>query len=140
MGIQENIDGTKAAQSLHAAIGELLAGEVPQLPSDRSRETFWELMFGSALKNLPEKPQELKQKKTRPPIHWTRTQEEAFVLVGEIEELADSIVFEGEEFAASVLEKSKSIGTSVEQAGWATDRQLEALENMLEGLRRWHHN
>lgn len=139
MVIVENVQDSKAAWALHATIGELLASEVSNLPSDRSRRKFWELMRDSVAKNLPQL-EESKSEQEAPSMHWSRTQEVAFATMAEIEELAGSICAAGEDFTASVLEKSQDIIASVEQAGWATDSQLEALENMLEGLQAWFHD
>ena len=61
-------------------------------------------------------------------------------LIEEIRERAESICENGQDFAASVLERAESIGRSVERGGGATEAQLAALENMLDGLDRWFHD
>jgi len=58
----------------------------------------------------------------------------------EIQELADDIPPGGEEFALSVSEKAADIVATIERTGYATAGQLEALENMLDGLQRWFHD
>lgn len=63
--------------------------------------------------------------------------EDALDLVEEIESAAEDVPERGEDFAASVLECANSIGDTIEQNEHATPRQMEALENMIEGLMRW---
>lgn len=42
------------------------------------------------------------------------------------------------EFVEDVNNKSVSIGDSVEKQGYATERQFQAIDNMLGGARKWH--
>lgn len=153
MPIQANIDNRKAAEALHQTIGSLLREEVPQLPSQESRLMFWRLMLESVRKNLPAEPSGTpteppegsgtpeKQKQKKKPVLTTSTSyDDAMALIDEIEDLAGSICENGQDFASSVEEKATSIGESVERAGSATDGQLQALENMVEGLRAWFHD
>lgn len=132
----------KAAKELHRTIGELLAEEVPKLPGDASRRKFWELMARSVEKNLAgvfvaatpdtEKPE--RKAKT------SQSYLDAVALVDEILEMADQTCDAGREFAESVAEKARLIGESVERSGAATDGQITALQNMLDGLERWRHD
>jgi len=138
MTIEDNVRDSKAAIALCETIGALIEDALPELPSDECRRKFWTLMRDLVARNLPHEPELPKEEK--PKSHRTPTQEEAFVIIEEIEELANSICEAGEEFATSVLEKSRDIGVSVEFAGWAAEGQLAALTNMLEGLQRWFHD
>lgn len=63
--------------------------------------------------------------------------EEALELVEQIEAEADDVPERGEDFAASVVEKSKDIGTTIEVNEHVSDAQRTALDNMLAGLQRW---
>ena len=46
----------------------------------------------------------------------------------------------GIDYAESVAEKARSIANSVEENAYATEGQIQALENMLEGLQKWFHD
>ena len=145
MSIEDNTAARKTAEQLHATIGELLRDEVPKLPSGRAREIFWRLMLASVQKNLPqdqavEALKEREKKKKQGPPTSSASYDEAMSLASEIEDLVLSICDAGQEFADSVGEKTASIMESVERSGGATDGQLQALENMLEGLQRWFHD
>jgi hypothetical protein len=121
-----------AAKTLHEKVGHFLQGEVTKLPSAYSRAQFFRLLKESAEKNIPNE--------TQTPSRQDMDAEEAISLVDEIRETADYVCDEGREFADSVLEKSMAIGQSVERIGRATQGQITALENMLEGLQAWVHD
>jgi hypothetical protein len=57
--------------------------------------------------------------------------------VGQIQDLAEEVPPDGEEFAESVVEKSAAILATVETQRSATAAQLDALANMRDGLQRW---
>lgn len=65
--------------------------------------------------------------------------QDALNMVEEICDLADDIELPDAaiDYAESVAEKARSIGESVEERGSCTEGQLEALDNMLVGLKRW---
>lgn len=65
---------------------------------------------------------------------------EAIAIAEEIEELAAELPEEGEDFGVSVSEKAADIAANIEAHGRVTDRQLDALQNMLSGLERWFDN
>lgn len=67
--------------------------------------------------------------------------EEAVNVCDEILEVLEDEEFPsaGEDFAVSVGEKVADIKVFAEENGYVTDRQAEALENMLAGARRWLH-
>ena len=65
---------------------------------------------------------------------------EALSLAEEIESLASELPEEGEDFGISVIEKAADIARNIEAHGRVTDNQFAALENMLDGLRRWFHD
>lgn len=133
MIIESNPDAL-AAFTLHKQMGEFLLPKIAGLPSDESRHIFWRLMLESVQKNIkPRTP-------PKPPKPSRATSaDDALEMVDEIRNLADSICENGQEFADSVLEKAESIAETVERSDYATDGQLQALENMLEGLRAWFH-
>jgi len=62
---------------------------------------------------------------------------EALEIIDEMEELASEVPDAGQDFAADVLEKAKSIGRTVERARSVTAAQWDALNNMRDGLARW---
>lgn len=66
--------------------------------------------------------------------------EEALSLVEQIEEEAECVPERGEDFAASVLDKAKAIGRTIDELEHVTEAQMAALENMLSGLERWTRN
>lgn len=66
-----------------------------------------------------------------------RSVTEALEIAEEIESLAADLPEEGEEFGQSVSEKAADIAANIEKHNRVTDGQLDALENMLDGLRRW---
>jgi len=138
MAIEDNVNDGKAARNLHRTIGRLLAGEVPLLPSDQSRRRFWELMRESIEKKLLPATESTKPAPVSPA---SNSHDEACEMFSEIEDLVanGNIPDAGYDFATSVLEKATEIIATVERIGSATDGQLAALENMLEGLSKWFH-
>jgi len=64
----------------------------------------------------------------------------ALEIAEEIESLAGDLPTAGEDFGMSVLEKSADIAATIEERGRVTDGQMEALQNMLDGLQRWFHD
>lgn len=114
--------------------------EVPKLPSGRSRDIFWHLMHESIRKNIPQAAETVEKDEKRKPRASSASHDEAMALIDEIEDLACSICEAGQDFADSVSSKAADIATSVERSGSATDGQLQALQNMLEGLQRWFHD
>ena len=67
-------------------------------------------------------------------------EQKAASLIEEIKELAEDIPEAGEDFGMSVLDTTSDIAENIEQRGHVTKKQLAALENMLDGLRRWFHD
>lgn len=63
--------------------------------------------------------------------------DEAIELCEAIERDAADIPSNGEEFASSVIDKAGDIRASIEEKGFATDKQITALENMHAGVLRW---
>ena len=63
--------------------------------------------------------------------------EEALAIAEEIEALASELPEDGEDFGTSVTEKAADIARNIEAHNRVTDKQLDALENMLAGLQRW---
>ena len=66
--------------------------------------------------------------------------EDALNLVEKIEEEAECVPERGEDFAASVLDKAKAIGATIDEREHVTEAQMDALKNMLSGLERWTRN
>lgn len=148
MAIIRNIADRKAAEDLHRTLGELVCGEVAKLPSDYSRLLFWRPLKESAEKNLPkpvvtiaaQQPPKPPAPKVTPRASGDSSVGEAQDLIESIEGMAGEICEAGRDFAEDVLAKAKSIGESVDRGGHATERQIEALENMVDGLSRWFHD
>jgi hypothetical protein len=63
--------------------------------------------------------------------------EDAISLADEILSLAEDLPSAGEDFGQSVSEKAEAIRENIEAHGRVTPNQFAALENMLDGLRRW---
>lgn len=63
--------------------------------------------------------------------------EAALELVDQIEDAAMDVPERGEDFAASVVDTATSIGNTIEENEHVTDKQMDALENILSGLERW---
>ena len=63
--------------------------------------------------------------------------EEALEMALTIQELAEQVPERGEEFASSVSEKAVSIAESIEEMHHCTQKQWDALENMLAGVQAW---
>jgi hypothetical protein len=66
-------------------------------------------------------------------VEWKR----ALKLCHEIELACEQVPEAGEDFASSVLEKTTSIADWIEHQEHVTEDQLEALQNMREGLEAW---
>lgn len=62
---------------------------------------------------------------------------DALGIAGEICDLVDELPEEGEDFGISVAEKAADIAENIEKHNRVTDKQMAALENMLDGLQRW---
>lgn len=69
------------------------------------------------------------------------TVEQACELVETIQDVIDGldpdVVERGQDFFDSVLEKAESIETTILSRGIVSEAQESALENMLEGVRKW---
>lgn len=66
--------------------------------------------------------------------------ETANELIEEITTLADDLPEEAEDFGLSVLDTVRDISSYMEENEHVTKKQITALENMLDGLRRWIHD
>ena len=55
------------------------------------------------------------------------------------DEVSDRAKERGEEFFDSVLEKSASIGETIERTKRVSEAQINALESMLKGVKKWVH-
>ena len=62
---------------------------------------------------------------------------EALSIAEEIESMAADLPEEGEDFGESVAEKAADIAANIKSHNRVTDNQLNALENMRDGLSRW---
>ncbi len=139
--IKQNIANHKDAYSLAGDIADLLQSELPRLPSDESRQEFWQMMHDASARKLKRKPACLvvsvarKRTEVRPD-----EVEEALALVEDICAKADEVPEAGEEFAQSVFSKAEDIGENIEQHNRVTEAQMTALENMNEGLDKWFHD
>jgi hypothetical protein len=141
MSIEKNIADRKAAEALCNTLNELILDDYNNLPSPESRMMFWKILKASIERNLPKPPIAIQPKpqlkQPSPPPSLPSSYDRAMELADEIEELAENICSNGQDFAESVLEKTHEIIASVENGGRATDKQILALENMLEGLQKW---
>jgi hypothetical protein len=79
--------------------------------------------------NLNDEPEEL-----------SKDVEDALALAEQIEDLANELPEEGWDFGESVVEKANYIARNIEAHNRVTDKQIGALENMLDGLKRWFHD
>ena len=134
MAIDINILNRKAAESLHQTIGELILSEVPRLPSPESRLMFWRMVKESAEKNLPE---DMKAVAVTTTAANDMEVAEALALFAEMEDMESEIPEPGQDFASDVLEKARSIGSTISRSNSVTGPQRDALENMLAGMQRW---
>ena len=73
-------------------------------------------------------------------IQQSERVKEALELCDDILHLAADVPDEGEEFASSVSESCSDVQATIEQTNHVTDKQFEALENWLQGLRAWVRN
>ena len=55
----------------------------------------------------------------------------------ELIDLCDEVPERGEEFASSVQEKAESIAATIEAREHVTERQTQAIDNMMAGVERW---
>lgn len=75
-------------------------------------------------------------------LEFLETQEdsgvdEAYSLINEIQELAGDMPERAEEFVDSVVNKALEIKVTIERKSQATPNQIQALRNMLNGMKRW---
>ena len=99
-------------------------------PKCRNRYTWT-----GPLSPVPPCPHCAKEKAT--PIDQDADVKEALAIIDEMEELAGEVPEAAEDFATNVLEKAQSIGRTIERSRSVTSNQLDALNNMRDGLTRW---
>jgi len=140
--IKARIDARKEAE----AILELIAETTLRWPdtSKDARRHFLETIDATvhgALFPFPAKPPEKPVPKPTPEERKERNvppdAQEALESIDEMEELALEVPDAGQDFAADVLEKARSIGRTIARANSVTGPQFEALRNMRDGLARW---
>lgn len=105
---------------------------------------FWEVLIELAGEKLPPKPSLPLNPPPLPPHKSKRrdvlTPEYAYELCDEIESLAEDVPERAEVFAESVCETAASIRETIEQRESVTEKQINALENIRDGLRKWVDN
>lgn len=104
---------------------------------------FWEVLIELASEKLPPKPEPIPFTPTKvhkPKRRGELTPEYAYEVCDEIESLADDVPERAEDFAESVCETSAGIRETIEQRDSVTEKQITALENIRDGLRKWVDN
>ena len=66
-----------------------------------------------------------------------RDSDAALELVDRIANLVDDLPERAEEFGEGVMERAQDIGYWISSNQHVTERQMEALQNMLVGMKRW---
>lgn len=135
--IQANVHDRECARALLHAIAELLNPELEKLPTDRARTIFWELMREAALKRAPlAKTESLQNDECE---ELDSDVKEAIEIANYIIDLSPDVPSAGTDFAESVREKAEDIRATILERECVTDGQIDALENMKDGLDRWLH-
>ena len=142
MTVEKNIDDRKAAEELHAAIGELFGDAIEKLPSDESRTIFFTMVLQTAEKNLPELMAKREKatnlvKQVLQEAEFDNSVHYALSLVEEINDMASEVEWPD---APDVQNKANDIATVIQEFNRATAGQLQALENMRNGMAKWVHD
>lgn len=140
MNIEQNIANRKRAEDSAAAIAALLSEELAVI---EDKDHFWR-RFDELTRPKAAEP-EAKHSQTPETnavasdlqIDSETGNDEVDDLLAEMHELAEQVPDVGQGFAESVLETIKGISDTVRETGIATDKQIVALENMRDGLRKW---
>lgn len=144
--MEARVHGRKSAEQLVEQLGSLMKPEIEALPDNESRRKFWEIMLSicKAKLGIVDKPAAgipAREKVTKaaegPDDRDPEKIEEALAMAEQIREYAEEVPEEGEEFAMSVAEKARDIAISIDRHEKVTDRQMEALSNMLDGVLKW---
>jgi len=147
--VERNCADRVAAKGLLKTVAELIKPELANLPSDRSRQIFWQLLCEAAAKRsnlkvldqielgLMEDLARGKETRLIVPGSDIGDIDDAMLLVELILELADNIPEAGEDFAMGVCDTTQNIAKTIEEKGFVTEKQMEALENMQTGLLKW---
>ena len=114
---------------------------------------FWNLLYAAAAARATDANKGERKELDRPSIiekerqHKVSTDAEHALEVNErIQELAEQINESDNasqaalDYADSVSEKAADIAETIENKGRASEKQVQALENMLRGLERWAEN
>ncbi len=136
MNIEQNIANRKRAEDSAAAIASLLKDELCGIEDEAC---FWQRFDELTRPKTaePTKPQATCTMSPSPLITSLTGNDEVDDLLAEIEELAEQVPDVGQGFAESVLESIRGISETVQETRYATDKQIVALENMRDGLRKW---
>lgn len=135
--IRQNIASRQAGERLAQIVGELVDEEAGKLPDDRARETFWRLVRERWSEHFPEQQGTFTETEPYRVETVPDADDEVNTLVDEIDILAGAVPDAGEEFAESCCERARGIAETVEESGRVTEKQLTALRNMRDGLKRW---
>lgn len=99
--------------------------------------TLKELLFPEATETKP--PTKHKPQQRRPTISDV---DKALAIGEEICELADNsdLPSKAVDYAESVSESARGVMATIEESGYASVKQVRALENWLAGLKNWFHD
>lgn len=136
MNIEQNIANRKRAEDSAASLAALLTEELDTI---EDKASFWRRFDELTRPKAAEQPKPEATSELSPNtyIGGETGNDEIDDLLAEIHELAEQVPEVGQGFAESVLETIKGISETVRETGIATDKQIVALENMRDGLRKW---
>ena len=149
VGIEANVADRIQADELSRQFVDLLRDELPKLPSDRSRMLFWSKLHDAAARRIKPAPacvhcrpiaELYKPNRKPPPSSGTEDIDGALAIAEEIQAMAEELPDEGYEFGESVSAKAADIAENIEEHNRVTPGQMEALENMQDGLSKWFHD
>jgi len=111
-----------------------------QLASDRARVAFWEVVRDAAAALLPEpepRPRAAAPKRTDVTPPADPECDRAREIGEELLELLDDLPDAAADFVDSVRECAEGILETIADTGDVSERQFAALQNMLDGAKRW---
>ncbi len=139
--IEANVASRKAAEQLFQTMIDCVRDDYRRL-DQHGKRIFVTMAYEKFKSYVDPTVQQMKTApETKPPeVPQSERVRDALELCDDILYLAVEVPEEGEEFASSVSESCREVQETIERTNRVTDKQFEALENWLQGLRAWVRN
>jgi hypothetical protein len=139
MPIEQNVAERKAAKDLFDSMLAVAREDFLKL-SDRSKQLFWEMAFEHFAKRLG-KPIDASTPIPKPLLPVAKELPgNAKAAIRDLEHLislCDDVPNAGQSFAGDVAESAGNMIDTINEMGFVTEKQLDAIENWTNGVSRW---